>query len=122
MNQEIKIVLNGQIPVFVTKVIGIAILVFVGVCKVSKVKALINQFAFMHTGLSFGGHFFDDAAVAAQDVIDVAHVVGGIGIQLIVVGVTAKIRAELFIGPAFNGFAAFGTVSFSAHFFVIMCL
>ena len=60
-------------------------------------------------GLHFavGIQLFEDAAVFAQDIVDVAHEISRVAIEAVVVGATALVGAEALVRPPDDRFAAF---------------
>jgi len=79
-----------------------------------KVIACVNKRLYRHLRVMGRKQLAKYAPVLTQDVIDVADVVGGIAMKLVVVYISAVVAAKLFIASAIDGLCAFGA-SFLYH-------
>lgn len=100
----------------ITEMVGLgAILGAQGAGKIIEVKTALQQFGFGHIGFTAHVQFLQYPAVAAQDVVDVAHVVVAIAVKLVVVAVAALVVAKLFVAAALQGGVAIKAGSGFGH-------
>ena len=92
-----------------------AILGAQGAGKVIEVKATFNQFGFGHIGFAAYIQLLQYAAVAAQYVVNVAHVVIAIAVKLVVVAIAALVIAKFFVAAALQGLMAIKAGSGFGH-------
>lgn len=99
-HQQHLIVIQQQIALLVTEKIARPCLGFVAAGKVFKIEAILQQFLARGFGFARWVQFFYNAAVAAQDIIDVAHQVVAIAIELVIIIIAAQVVTEFFIRTA----------------------
>jgi succinate dehydrogenase hydrophobic anchor subunit len=64
--------------------------------------------------------FAQYSSVLAQGVINVSYIIGGVGVLLVVPNISTSIAAKLFVRPASDFFATFGTkLLFHANFIAV---
>lgn len=108
--QEI-ITLERQVSILVAKLVLLPFARCYHVRVVAKVETFITQLLGAYLR-GFGGYqFFDDPPVAAKDIVDVADIIVGRSVKLIVVCVAAQVAAKFLVCAAMKGFSAFGTAS-----------
>ena len=78
--QQIPIIIQRQVALLITEKIGFALLGFKQVGEIIKIKTPLLQFAFGHIGFASGVKLLQNAAVAAQYVVNVAHIVIAIAV------------------------------------------
>jgi len=102
-----QIVFEWQVTVFVAK--KVAGVVFgnglVGV--VFKVKSFINQFLFGEGCFFTYQRFFQNPPVFTKRIVNVPHIIIGVGVYFIIERVATHVTTELFIDPPFDKFTAF---------------
>lgn len=114
-HQQELVVIQGQVAVLITEVIGLTVLGMVNMGMVIEVHPLCRQFFQGNFGLACRVEFLQYTPVTLQDVIDIAHHIIAAAVQLVVVIVAALVVAKLFVGTAVQHFAAVKAVSFFAH-------
>lgn len=75
-----------EIALLVAKPIGLSGLGLVNIGKVVEVEARFQQLVFVDFAFARRIELGQDAAIFAQDVVDIAHEVVGIAVQAVVVG------------------------------------
>jgi hypothetical protein len=95
--------------VVVTKEIIDAISCAVGIREVMKVKSFIGQSNAVNLRVFFGKVSTQDEPVFTQNVVDTAHVLGGIFIFTVVEGVSAMVRTKFLIPASSQNMTAFKT-------------
>ena len=113
--QQNFIAFQRQVAVFITKMIGFAVLGLVGAGMVFKIKTFQCHFFAGGFGFSAGVQFFHNAAVAAQNIVYVAHKIITAAVELVIVIIAAHVITEFFICTAMYYFAAIQTVFFGIH-------
>lgn len=90
-NQQVPIVFNGQITLFVAIIVNRALFCFVDVSKIVKVKSFLSQFLATHLRFTAGVCLHQYASVFAQHVVHISDVVGFITVQFVVVSHSALV-------------------------------
>jgi len=111
-HKKIEIIIQFQIPLFITKMVYRAFLRFINTGEIVEIESFFEQFLLMYLGFFLLVKVFQYSPVFSQDVIDVPDQVGVISVQLVVVCITAHIRAEFFIDSPVEFFAAFEALTF----------
>ena len=99
--------IEGQIALIVTKAVGVAGAGHEFISKIAEFETLFHQAIAVDFGFAVGVEFGQDAAVFAQDVVDVADEIGSVAVQPVVERAATLVGAELLICPAFDLFATF---------------
>lgn len=108
---EISVV-EGKVSLLVTEVIGLARFRPVYIGEVAEFKPGIQQLHLVNPGLTLGIVVSQQPAILAQNIVDVAHEIGRVAVQPIVVHGAAVGRTKLLVRAASKWLTAFETFLF----------
>jgi len=97
-NQTAIPIVKNEVAILIAEVVNV--LLFFGtidICVVVEVKAQFNKFIFVYFSFTRWILFDENSSVSAQDIIDIAHKIVGVTVELIVICRTTLIRAVFFI-------------------------
>ena len=100
------IIPQRQVTIFIAEIVHHSFFISVGTGEVLKIESFFDQAVSRNLCGFIGNQFFQDPAVLAQNIIDASNTGVGIIIQSVVVGASAIIVTEFFVGPSFDGAAA----------------
>jgi hypothetical protein len=106
-HQQTQIVVEQLISLVITVPAQGAFRCIFLIGEVAEFKASVQKLAQSHLYFPLGVELREDASVPAQDVIDVAHVIGCVAVEPVVKCCAALVTAEFLVGPAGNAITAF---------------
>jgi hypothetical protein len=102
-----KVIVQFQVAEVVDKKVHAALLGDALTGHEVEVKSSGDEGTAGRFGFVFRTEFFQNPPVAAKLIVGVSDHIVGVRVELVVVGIAAHIRAELFVRPTQKGFAAF---------------
>jgi hypothetical protein len=108
-DKQAKVVLNGQIALFVTIVISGTLFRFVRTREVVEVETFVFKLIDPNPALSGRIQLSEYTTILPQDVVHIPDIIVFITVEPVVVGDSAEVRAELLVDPAAEPCIAFRT-------------
>ena len=91
----------------VQEIVGVSGFGIQDIGKKLKVKTFAQQLCASGFGLAIGVQFRQNPVIFAQLVVDVAHKVGAVCVDFVVVSIATTVTAELLVLATHNFFSAF---------------